>query len=79
MSQSALHSEPLGTGWPLTHWSWIQIYSTETSFQPKLHSIVSPGRNIVPIIKEGNGRGERQPAVSSQKKKKKKVRVLCIC
>lgn len=59
---------------PLTHWSWLQNNSAETSFQLKIPSNVSQGRNIAPIIKGGNG--QRGNAAGSQKKK---VRVLFIC
>lgn len=59
---------------PLTHWSWLQNNSAETSFQLKIPSNVSQGRNIAPITKGGNG--QRGNAAGSQKKK---VRVLFIC
>lgn len=61
-----------GSG-PLTHWSWLQNNSAETSFQLKIPSNVSQERNIAPIIKGGNGQRGMQPAA------KKKVRVLFIC
>lgn len=73
MSQSALHSKPLGTSHSLTG-PGSKITQQKTSFQLKIPSNVSQGRNIAPIIKGGNG--QRGNAAGSQKKK---VRVLFIC
>lgn len=61
---------------PLTHWSWLQNNSAETSFQLKIPSNVSQGRNIAPITKGGNG--QRGNAAGSQKKKSKSFIYLLI-
>lgn len=66
MSQSALHQ--LSEYRPLTHWSWLQSNSAETSFLLKIPSNVSQGRNIAPIIKGGNGQRGMQPAAKKKSK-----------
>lgn len=74
MSQSALHSKPLGLGHSLLGPDSKITQQKRVSFQLKIPSNVSQGRNIAPIIKGGNG--QRGNAAGSQKKSKSFIYLL---